>query len=377
MATVRLENISKTFPSDKAGEVNVVSDVSFEVAHGEFAVLAGPPGSGKTMVLRMIAGLEAGSRGDIFIGERRVNDVPLKDRDIAMVFHDFALFPQMSVYDNIAFGLKRRKFGEAEIKKRVQDAASILKVQQLLDRKPPVLSPAQRLRVALGRAIVRQPKVLLFDQPLAALDATTRAEMRAEIARLHQRLEATVIYVTQDWAEAMTMADRIVVMDRGAVQQNDMPLAVYQTPANLFVAGFIGSPPMNIVHGTLKQEGDVLLFREAGGGTIEARFNASDRPVAREFAGKSILLGIRPEAIQPTQPIDGQPTAQTGFAALVELVQPTGAHTDFYLQTGAHTLVSRSRESVPGGREAGRRMRFEMDLTQAHLFDPDSKRRVV
>ena len=377
MATVRLENISKTFPGGKAGEVNVVSDVSFEVAHGEFAVLAGPPGSGKTTVLRMIAGLEAGSRGDIFIGDRRVNDVPPKDRDTALVFHDFALYPQMSVYDNIAFGLKRRKFSEAEIKKRVQDAASILEVQQLLDRKPPVLSHAQRLRVALGRAIVRQPKVLLFDQPLAALDATTRAEMRAEIARLHQRLEATVIYVTQDWAEAMTMADRIVLMDRGAVQQNDMPLAVYQTPANLFVAGFIGSPPMNIVQGTLKQERDVLLFREAGGGTIEARFNGSDRPVAREFAGKSILLGIRPEAIQPTRAIDGRPSAGTGFAALVELVQPAGAHIDFYLQTGAHTLVSRSRESAPEGRVAGRRMRFELDLTQAHLFDSDSKRRVV
>lgn len=375
MATVRLENLSKTSPDDDAGGVNVVSDVSLEVADGEFVVLAGLPGSGTTKVLRMIAGLEAGSRGDIFIGDRRVNDVPSKDRETAMVFHDFALYPHMSVYDNMAFGLKRRKFGEAEIKKRVQDAASILDVQQLLDRKPHVLSSAQRLRVALGRAIVRQPKVLLFDQPLAAMDANMRAEMRAEIVRLHQRLEATMIFVTQDGAEAMTLADRIVVMDRGVVQQNDTPLAIYQTPANLFVAEFIGSPPMNIVHGTLKQERDALLFREAAGGTIEARLNAADRPVAREFAGKPILLGIRPEAIQPTQPVDGREAARTGFPALVDLVQPAGAHTDFYLQTGAHTLVSRSRE--PAGREAGRRMRFEMDLTQAHLFDPDSRRRIV
>src|SRR5205085_5555821 len=226
------------------------------------------------------AGLEEISRGEIYIGDRLVNQVPPKDRDIAMVFQNFALYPHMSVYDNMAFGLKLRKFPKAEIKKRVQDAAAILGIEELLERKPKALSGGQRQRVAVGRAIVRQPKVFLFDEPLSNLDAKMRVQMRAEITKLHQRLQATMIYVTHDQVEAMTMGDRIVVMNRGVVQQTDTPLALYNQPANLFVAGFLGSPPMNFVNGTLELVGETLIFSEISKGVIKVQLPAKDRPAA-------------------------------------------------------------------------------------------------
>jgi multiple sugar transport system ATP-binding protein len=242
-----------------------------------------------------------------------VNDVPPKDRDIAMVFQNYALYPHMSVYDNMAFGLKLRKFPKAEIKKRVQDAAAILGIEELLERKPKALSGGQRQRVAVGRAIVRQPKVFLFDEPLSNLDAKMRVQMRTEITKLHQRLQATMVYVTHDQVEAMTMGDRIVVMNKGVVQQNDTPLTLYNAPVNLFVAGFLGSPPMNIVHGTLKQERDALVFNEMEGGTIQVRLPAAERPAAREFIGKPMLLGIRPEDIEVAQFTKGQENAPASF----------------------------------------------------------------
>src|SRR5215211_1410965 len=249
MAKVTVKNVYKIYPGEKGGDVTAVDDVSLEIQDREFVVLVGPSGCGKSTTLRMIAGLEEISRGDIFIGDRRVNDVPPKDRDIAMVFQNYALYPHMSVYDNLAFGLKLRKFPKPEIRKRVSDAAAILGIEQLLDRRPKALSGGQRQRVALGRAIVRQPKVFLFDEPLSNLDAKMRVQMRTEITKLHQRLQATMVYVTHDQAEAMTMGDQIVVMRDGRVQQNDTPMNIYQRPANQFVASFVGSPAMNFIRG--------------------------------------------------------------------------------------------------------------------------------
>ena len=298
MAKVSVQNVYKIYPGDKGQDVTAVKDVSLEIADREFVVLVGPSGCGKSTTLRMIAGLEEISKGDIYIGDKRVNDVAPKDRDIAMVFQNYALYPHMSVYDNLAFGLKLRKFPKPEIKKRVVDAASILGIESLLDRKPKALSGGQRQRVAVGRAIVRQPKVFLFDEPLSNLDAKMRVQMRTEITKLHQRLQATMIYVTHDQVEAMTMGDRIVVMNEGVVQQNDAPLTLYNEPVNLFVAGFLGSPPMNFISGTLKQDGEKIRFSEIEGGTIDVAFPATERPAAREFIGKEMILGIRPEDLE-------------------------------------------------------------------------------
>ena len=376
MARVTVKNVSKIYPGEKGKEVTAVKDVSLEIADREFVVLVGPSGCGKSTTLRMIAGLEEISRGDVFIGDRRVNDVAPKDRDIAMVFQNYALYPHMSVYDNLAFGLKLRKYPKAEIKKRVIDAASILGIEELLERKPKALSGGQRQRVAVGRAIVRQPKVFLFDEPLSNLDAKMRVQMRTEIAKLHQRLQATMIYVTHDQIEAMTMGDRIVVMNDGIVQQNDAPLVLYNEPVNLFVAGFLGSPPMNFVNGTLNQTGETIRFCEIEGGTIEARFPMAQRPAAREFIGKTVILGIRPEDIEVAKFSRKEGEATTSFPAIVDIVEPMGAETNLYLQTGAHTLVCRS-QGVLDHREAGHRLQFEMNLNKAHLFDPDSTNRIV
>ncbi|MDQ2919624.1 MAG: sn-glycerol-3-phosphate ABC transporter ATP-binding protein UgpC [Verrucomicrobiota bacterium] len=376
MAKVSVKNVYKIYAGEKGGDVTAVSDVSLEIADREFVVLVGPSGCGKSTTLRMIAGLEEISRGDIFIGDRRVNDVSPKDRDIAMVFQNYALYPHMSVYDNMAFGLKLRKFPKAEIKKRVQDAAAILGIEELLERKPKALSGGQRQRVAVGRAIVRQPKVFLFDEPLSNLDAKMRVQMRTEITKLHQRLQATMIYVTHDQIEAMTMGDRIVVMNAGVVQQNDTPLKLYNEPINLFVAGFLGSPPMNFINGTLKEERDALVFREIEGGTIEIRLPLEERPAARKFVGKPLLLGIRPEDLEIAQFAKGQEKSAASFPAVVDIVEPMGAETNLYLQTGAHTVVCRSQKPLDH-REAGHRMQFELNLRKVHLFDPVSTLRIV
>jgi multiple sugar transport system ATP-binding protein len=375
MAKVTVKNVYKIYPGEKGRDVTAVSDVSLEIEDREFVVLVGPSGCGKSTTLRMIAGLEEISKGDIYIADRRVNDVPPKDRDIAMVFQNYALYPHMSVYDNLAFGLMLRKYPKAEIKKRVIDAASILGIEELLDRRPKALSGGQRQRVAVGRAIVRQPKVFLFDEPLSNLDAKMRVQMRTEITKLHQRLQATMMYVTHDQIEAMTMGDRIVVMNNGVVQQTDTPLTLYNQPATLFVAGFLGSPPMNFVNGTLKQERDSFVFSEIQGGTIEVRLPALERPAAREFVGKPMLLGIRPEDIELAQ--FGKSDASTwSFPAIVDIVEPMGAETNLYLQTGAHTMVCRSQRALDH-REAGHRLQFEMNLKKAHLFEPASGKRII
>jgi multiple sugar transport system ATP-binding protein len=375
MAKVTVSHVYKTYPSDRGRDVTAVEDVSLEVADREFVVLVGPSGCGKSTTLRMIAGLEEITGGDIFIGERRVNDLPPKDRDIAMVFQNYALYPHMTAYDNMAFGLKLRRYGKTEIKKRVLDAANILGIEGLLNRKPKALSGGQRQRVAVGRAIVRQPKVFLFDEPLSNLDAKMRVQMRTEITKLHRRLQATMIYVTHDQVEAMTMGDRIVVMNDGRVQQSDTPLKLYNEPDNLFVAGFLGSPPMNFIDGSLKLERDGLIFRESNGGTLEIRFPSNARPSARPFAGNPIILGLRPEDIELAQ--FSKPGEQTAiFPAVIDVVEPTGAETNLYLQTGAHTIVCRSQRPLDH-EDAGRRQQFALIVAKAHFFDPQTAKRIA
>lgn len=351
-----------------------IRDLNLEIQDHDFVVLAGPSGGGGSALLRMIAGLEKISQGDIFIGERRVNDLPPKDRDVAMVFENFALYPRMSVSGNLAFGLKLRKFSKPEIKRRVLDAAGVLGIEELLEEKARSLTPEQSQRVALGRAIVRQPKVFLFDEPLARLEAKARVQLRTEITKLHQRLQATMIYVTHDQAEAMALGRRIAALHHGVVQQHDTALTLYSEPANLFVAGYFGSPPMNFLRGALKQERDALVFSEMGDGTIQARLPAAG-PGAREFAGQPMILGIRPDDIEVARSEGVRENSGASFPAIVDIVQPMGGAAHLHLQTGAHTVVCRSQRAF-AHEEAGRRLRFEMNLSKAHLFDPVSTLRV-
>jgi multiple sugar transport system ATP-binding protein len=372
MAKVSVQHVSKTYAAGKGLEVLAVQDFNLEVNDREFVVFVGPSGCGKSTTLRMIAGLEEISKGDISIGGKRVNGVPPKDRDIAMVFQNYALYPHMSVYDNLAFGLKLRKFPKAEIKKRVAEAADILGIERCLDRKPKALSGGERQRVGVGRAIVCQPKVFLFDEPLSNLDARMRVQMRAEIIKLHLRLQATMIYVTHDQVEAMTMGDRIVIMKEGVIQQTDAPMVLYREPVNLFVAGFLGSPAMNFIHGKLRESGDALIFKESNGGIVE--FKLGNRPEARPFAGREIIAGIRPEEIR----LGAGPARPGGlrFPSLVDIIEPMGAEAHVHLQTGAHTLVCRTQTPL-GSDEAGHRMQFEIDPATVHFFDPETTRRII
>ena len=290
MARVELRSLKKVYP----GGVVAVHDANLVIEDKEFVVLVGPSGCGKSTTLRMIAGLEEISEGEIYIGDTLVNDVPPKNRDIAMVFQNYALYPHMTVRKNMAFGLILRKYPKKEIEARVHGAAEILGITELLDRRPKALSGGQRQRVAVGRAIVRQPKVFLFDEPLSNLDAKLRVQMRAEISKLHNRLQSTMIYVTHDQVEAMTMGDRIVVMLDGFIQQVATPLGLYHKPVNRFVAGFIGSPPMNMVEGALSGENGELRFRDRSS-TIELVLPPDKRDVLAAYAGKPVTIGIRPE----------------------------------------------------------------------------------
>jgi multiple sugar transport system ATP-binding protein len=365
MAEVVLHRLTKTYP-DGTGTVTAVKGIELTIADREFMVLVGPSGCGKSTTLRMIAGLEEISGGTVAIGGRTVNELPPKDRDIAMVFQNYALYPHMTVYENMAFGLTLRKMPKAEIDVRVREAAALLGLNDYLDRKPKALSGGQRQRVAVGRAIVRQPKVFLFDEPLSNLDAKMRTAMRTEISRLHARLGATMIYVTHDQVEAMTMGDRICVMHDGEIMQVATPLELYNRPANLFVAGFIGSPPMNFLAGTVQAAaGGVIFSADSGGIAFPLAGELGTR--ARAHAGRPVTFGLRPEHITEV-PADGP----AHLTLEVDLVETMGAETMLHLRAGDRILIARIRPTDRVVR--GQQIPLALDLAHAHLFDPASGR---
>jgi multiple sugar transport system ATP-binding protein len=355
MAQVQIRNVEKTF-----GTTKIIRGVSIEIADGEFAVLVGPSGCGKTTLLRMIAGLEEITAGEIVIGDRVVNNVQPKERDIAMVFQNYALYPHMTVRDNMAFSLKLAKAPAAQIEERVRKAAEILHLYELLDRYPRQLSGGQRQRVAMGRAIVRDPQVFLFDEPLSNLDAKLRVAMRTEIRELHQRLKTTSVYVTHDQIEAMTMADKIVVMKDGVVEQTGSPLNLYDHPVNTFVAGFIGSPAMNFLKGTVRRaNGAPEVALEAGASVpLPSDISAGD--------GQPVLFGARPEHLS---------VGATGLPAQVIVVEPTGADTQLYCKVGGHDVTVVLRDRTPC--RPGDHIHLVPDLSHAHFFDPSSGRRLA
>jgi len=362
MASVTYDHVVKKF-----GNVTAVNDLTIEVKDGEFLVLVGPSGCGKTTALRLVAGLEELTSGNIYIGDRLVNDVAPKDRDIAMVFQSYALYPHMSVFDNLAFGLKLRKVPKSEIKRRVEEAAQILSIGNLLDRKPKQLSGGQRQRVALGRAIVREPKVFLMDEPLSNLDAKLRVQTRAEISKLHQRLGTTVIYVTHDQIEAMTMGSRIAVMKDGVLQQLDTPQVLYDKPANMFVAGFIGTPPMNFFEVKLVGSNDQP---ELDGGSFKMKVPVSKRQQVIGHMGKPVILGIRPEDMYDRQ-FAREVSPEAALKVQVDVVEPMGSEVYLYLLTGNQTFVGRmdSRTQV----RPGQTMEVVWDLEKMHVFDKDTQ----
>jgi len=367
MADVVLKNVRKVY--DK--EVVAVDNANIEINDKEFVVLVGPSGCGKSTTLRMIAGLEEISDGEIFIDGTLVNDIPPKDRDIAMVFQNYALYPHMTVYQNMAFGLKLRKFPKSEIDSRVLEAADILGIEDLLERKPKALSGGQRQRVAVGRAIVRKPKVFLFDEPLSNLDAKLRVQMRAEISKLHKRLEATMIYVTHDQVEAMTMGDRIVVMRDAEIQQIDAPLKLYNEPANQFVAGFIGSPSMNFVGGKLVTDGAQLIFDE---GKMKIPLSASQSEKLSSHVGSEVLWGIRPEDIYDPNTI-GRDVTTVEIEAKVEVVEPMGNEVFLNLTTGNTAFVARVDPlSMP---RVDQEIKLAIDVDKAHFFDAGSESKLT
>lgn len=361
MAEVLLKGIGKTYDKD----VRAVEGVNIEIKDKEFVVLVGPSGCGKTTTLRMIAGLEEITDGDLLIDNKRVNDEAPKDRDIAMVFQNYALYPHMSVYDNMAFGLKIRKFSKPEIESRVAKAAEILDLSELLKRKPKQLSGGQRQRVAVGRAIVRDPKVFLFDEPLSNLDAKLRVQMRAEISALHHRLEATMIYVTHDQVEAMTMGDKIVVMKGGYVQQIGSPLKLYDDPINRFVASFIGSPPMNLfpVKSESKEGG---IFLTAEGVSIKVTGTLAEAISGR--VGEEFHAGIRPEDLVPEE----SPSSENSIKATITVIEPLGAETHVYLALGESNLIARTEAGHPF--KVGQEVYFSCLLDKLKLFDLESER---
>jgi multiple sugar transport system ATP-binding protein len=365
MASVTYEHVYKRF-----GDVVAVNDFDIKIDDKEFLVLVGPSGCGKTTALRCLAGLEEVTSGRIFIADQLVNDVAPKDRDIAMVFQSYALYPHMSVYDNMAFGLKLRKTPKDEIKRRVNEAAKILGIENLLDRKPRQLSGGQRQRVAVGRAIVREPKVFLFDEPLSNLDAKLRVETRANISKLHQQLSTTFIYVTHDQMEAMTMATRIAVMNKGVLQQLDTPQSLYDRPSNLFVAGFIGSPAMNFFKAKLVK-GDGKLFVD--GGSFKVEVPSSRYNVYTNYVDKSIIFGVRPEDIKDphfappgifAQPVEG----------LIDVTELMGNEVFLYVANGEHNFVARVDPRTSA--RMGDRMQVVFNMDNMHLFDLETEQAI-
>ena len=369
MGQVTLKDICKIYD----GDVKAVQDVNLIVEDKEFVVMVGPSGCGKTTTLRMIAGLEEISSGELYIAGKLVNDVPPKDRNIAMVFQNYALYPHMSVYENMAFGLKLRKFPKSEIDKRVQEAAEILDLKEFLQRKPKQLSGGQRQRVAVGRAIVRKPEVFLFDEPLSNLDAKLRVQMRAELSKLHTKLQATIVYVTHDQVEAMTMGDRICVMNHGAVQQVNKPLNVYSHPINKFVAGFIGTPPMNFINVNVENKNRDVFLNE---GSFEIMLNKDMAKVVTEnnYVGKEIVLGIRPEDIEDKLYATNIQENSTLFS-IVEVVEPMGADAYVHFTTKkGNAFVARldAHDQVKISEE----LEIVFDINKIHLFEKDTEKTI-
>jgi multiple sugar transport system ATP-binding protein len=366
MVGVSLRGVSKLF----RGSVQALDQLTLEVRDREFLVLVGPSGCGKTTTLRLIAGLEKPTAGEVYIGDRCVNEVPPKDRGIAMVFQNYALYPHLTAAQNIAFGLSLQRLSKAVIQRRVDEAAEILDLKEVLKRKPRELSGGQKQRVALGRALVRQPKVVLFDEPLSNLDGKLRAQLRAELRRLHERIQATMIYVTHDTTEAMTMGDRIAVMRAGRIEQTDEPLTIYQQPANLFVAGFLGQPPMNFLNGELRRTANGgWIFHEANGGSITGELPSL--PALSEIGARKITLGLRPEAVRLLAADAKSAVGGAVFQAVIDLVEPLGSETQVHLQTGGHRLIARTQLPLSHA-EQGHRARCEIDFSQARIFDPES-----
>jgi len=368
MAQVSLRNISKTY---RSGEGPAIKNINLGVESREFLVIVGPSGCGKSTLLRIIAGLEEATSGEIWIGNKAANLLPPKDRDIAMVFQNYALYPHMTVFDNMAFGLKLRGYGRREIEARVRDAAQILGIEHLLGRKPKELSGGERQRVAVGRAIVRRPLVFLFDEPLSNLDAKMRIQMRTEIRKLHLRLQSTMVYVTHDQTEAMTMGDRIVVLNKGVIQQVADPLTIYEHPANRFVAGFIGSPPMNFMKGTIQRGNGALYFSD---GIAKLRIVDDMVSPLVPYEGKETIFGIRPEDLYDKLFIAEAPP-DSAVTAMVEVVEPMGSEIYLHLRAGQQALVARVNPQARP--EVNQDIDVVFDMGKAHFFDPDTEQAVV
>ncbi|MGI6752894.1 MAG: ABC transporter ATP-binding protein [Eubacteriales bacterium] len=370
MASLSFRHVYKKFP----GGVTAVSDFTLEVKDKEFLVLVGPSGCGKTTTLRMIAGLEEITEGELFIGDQLVNDIAPKDRKIAMVFQNYALYPHMSVFENMSFGLKLSKTPKEEIKRRVEEAARILDIVHLLDRKPKALSGGQKQRVALGRAIVRNPKVFLLDEPLSNLDAKLRAAMRTELIKLHQSIGTTFIYVTHDQVEAMTMATRIVVMKDGLIQQVDTPQNLYDYPCNLFVAGFIGTPQMNFINGTLEKKGEDIFFNFEDK-SVKLPAEKANNPAIKDYIGREVILGIRPECIHD-EPVHISTFKDSVIDAYVDVTELMGAEIYLYLKVGEETSLI-SRVSSRSTSRAGDTIKVAFDMSRILLFDKDTERFII
>jgi multiple sugar transport system ATP-binding protein len=368
MKGVRLQNVWKKF-----GATEVIKGIDLELEPGEFVVLVGPSGCGKSTLLNLVAGLETLTDGKIYIGDRLVNDVPPKDRDIAMVFQSYSLYPTKTVRRNMVFGMQTRRIPKEDQEKALKEVSELLHIEALLDRKPGQLSGGQRQRVAMGRALVRKPDVFLFDEPLSNLDAKLRIETRTEIKKLHRRLEKTIIYVTHDQIEAMTLASRIAVMDNGHIRQFAPPEEIYESPVDLFVAGFIGSPPMNIVRGTVVQDGGLWLSVSDEEGTIRFPVPAQLAEAASRYVGRDLQLGLRPEAITSEGAQPPGPHLFT-FERSVDVVEPTGPDTMLVFTLGGQESIARVRpeDAVPEGQP----MRFAANMARAKLFDPETGKRI-
>lgn len=371
MASLLLQNINKIYP----GNVRAVKNLTLEIRDKEFIVLVGPSGCGKTTTLRMIAGLEEISSGELYIGDRLVNDVPPKDRDIAMVFQNYALFPHLSVYENMAFGLRLRKLPKDEIKKNVLEAAKILELEDLLHRKPKELSGGQRQRVALGRAMVRKPQVFLMDEPLSNLDAQLRTQMRIEIAKLHKNLATTFIYVTHDQTEAMTMGTRVVVMKDGLVQQTDSPQSLYDHPDNLFVAGFIGNPRMNFLEALIGEQDGRVLAKLADNSHLAIPGERGQALLEQGYAGKKVILGVRAEHLSvsldflsryPTNILEGN----------LEFTELRGSETYQYIKIAGSEVIVRKNPEDRVEAEAEKETRVGFNMSKVHFFTKESGVRI-